>query len=284
MSIRRNSNKPSHGPLVFAALLGMFAMACCLMSTMISGQRRPGPQQTYQVRPSPGHAKPAVNPLQNLLRVSQGVKREEGTAVVVLMDTSGSMAESVRDGADSESPKIEIARRCAERLISRTEEFVRAHPDQNVLMGVYEFSQRYGGPSPRRVVKLGPPNIAAARSMIARMTPQGGTPIGGALIAAKQDLDATGRTRQHIIVVTDGQNTEGYEPQDVMNAISRLPEENRTNVYFIAFDISEDRFTSIRDGGGLVMAAADGRELEQALDYVLTGKILAEQPEVPRAQ
>jgi len=37
----------------------------------------------------------------------------------------------------------------------------------------------------------------------------------------------------------------------------------------------------VRDNGGLVLSAANAQELNQTLDYVLTGKILVEQPAAP---
>ena len=45
-----------------------------------------------------------------------------------------------------------------------------------------------------------------------------------------------------------------------------------------AFDIAAEKFNSVRDAGGLVLGASNESELKSTLDYVLTGKILAEQP------
>lgn len=55
-------------------------------------------------------------------------------------------------------------------------------------------------------------------------------------------------------------------------------------IYFIAFDVAAHQFDAIRDAGGMVLAAAGARDLQQALDYLLAGKILAEQPEAPAAR
>jgi hypothetical protein len=52
----------------------------------------------------------------------------------------------------------------------------------------------------------------------------------------------------------------------------------RAAVYFVAFDIAASRFNSVRDAGGLVLAASNETDLKGTLDYVLSGKILAEQP------
>jgi len=111
------------------------------------------------------------------------------------------------------------------------------------------------------------------------MHPEGGTPIGDAMIAVKQKMSQTGLARQHLLLITDGESNQGYDPGDVMNALSRLPQDQQVNVYFFAFDVGASRFGKVRDSGGLVLAASNEPELQQTLDYVLTGKILVEQPE-----
>jgi hypothetical protein len=79
-----------------------------------------------------------------------------------------------------------------------------------------------------------------------------------------------------LLVVTDGENTEGYRPADVMAALMRRPERERPSVYFVAFDIAAARFEAVKNAGGLVLAAANAQELADTLDFLLTGKILVE--------
>ncbi len=227
---------------------------------------------------------PASNPLERRLRPPAGVRRTEGIGVILLVDTSGSMAEEVADAAGRTGPKIEIARRSALNMLRQCDVFVKANPDRVVRVGVSEFSHRDDGDSCRVVIPVGPLDIAAATYAVQAMTPRGNTPIGDAIISAKKSLDAAGLTRLHILVVTDGENNLGYDPADVVNAVSLLPAENRPAIYFIAFDIAAERFSKVRDAGAMVFAAGNEKELQQNLDYVLTGKILAEQPVVPGAK
>jgi hypothetical protein len=79
-------------------------------------------------------------------------------------------------------------------------------------------------------------------------------------------------------VITDGENTRGYSPGDVTRVISSQNEADRASIYFVAFDVEASKFNSVRDSGGLVLPASDEIELKGTLDYLLTGKILAEQP------
>jgi hypothetical protein len=223
-----------------------------------------------------------VNPLEALLAPSGPASpRQEGIAAAILVDASGSMADRVAGAGQALTPKIEIARRTVSAALGRFEAFAREHPDRTVWVGIYEFSSRDGLPSCRRVVALAPPDRARGEKALARIVPKGGTPIGDAMIQAKRDLDATGLSRRHILVVTDGENNRGYAPADVASVLARLPESARPSVYFVAFDIAAERFKAVREAGGLVLAAANETDLGQTFDYLLTGKILAEQPAAP---
>jgi Mg-chelatase subunit ChlD len=201
--------------------------------------------------------------------------------VAVLVDVSGSMKQSVKSATGAPERKMQIAKRRVLELIEQGEAAAAAKPDRPLQLAVYEFSGRDRRPSSRSIVPLGPPDVAAARSAINSMRPDGGTPIGDAIIVAQQDLAESGWSRQHIIVVTDGENTQGYNPADVVEAIGRVDEARRAAVYFIAFDVAEKKFAPVRDAGGLVLAADNEQELQQTLDYLFTGKILAEQPPAP---
>ena len=54
-----------------------------------------------------------------------------------------------------------------------------------------------------------------------QMRPDGGTPIGDAIVEVKQKLDATELRRMHILVVTDGETGWTFEPGDA-GALAKL--------------------------------------------------------------
>jgi hypothetical protein len=60
-----------------------------------------------------------------------------------------------------------------------------------------------------------------------------------------------------------------------MQVINYRPEGSVPSIYFVAFDAGADRFNAVRDAGGLVLAAANARDLTETLDPLLTGRILA---------
>ncbi|MCY2952127.1 MAG: VWA domain-containing protein [Planctomycetota bacterium] len=272
-----NSNSVGNAIRAFAAvmivLIILSRLFTCDHATTTSS---PSP------RPATGYQQVASNPILDQLQPPPDLQRTDGTALAILIDVSGSMSDPVPDANNQRRPKIDIAKRSVLSLLTQADQFIKAHPDRPLLIGLYEFSSRPGQPSCRTIIPLSTPNLASAQSALAQMRPNGGTPIGDAIIHVKRDLDRTAKSRLHILVLTDGENNQGYNPPDVMNAISRLSEDARPATYFIAFDIAAEKFKQVRDSGALVLSAANEPELRQTLDYLLTGKILAEQPPTPQ--
>jgi hypothetical protein len=207
------------------------------------------------------------------LAPASDVEQRSGLAAAILIDVSGSMADSP-DGSDE--PKIVSARRAADDLVAQFERYAHDHPSEPVLLGVYEFSGRSGESDVREVIPMGPPDRLRAKSAVAAMRPDGGTPIGTAMIAGKRALDATGLSRRHLLVISDGKNTDGYAPEAVAIAIGRRPEIERPSMYFVAFDTSANQFDDMKNNGVLLLEAADNRGLNQTLDTLLRGEILVE--------
>jgi hypothetical protein len=204
------------------------------------------------------------------------VEAREGLAAAIAIDVSGSMDEGVLGENKRKEPKIAIARRAALDIVEQFASYARDHQDEPVLLGVYEFSRRRGEPDCRTVIEMSPPDRERAATAIARLDADGGTPIGQAMITAKRALDDTGLTRRHLLVVTDGENTDGVQPDRVAIAIGKRPDAERPSIYFVAFDIEASRFSRVRDAGGLVLSAANATELNTTLDVLLRGKILVE--------
>ena len=200
----------------------------------------------------------------------------DGIAAAILVDVSGSMDDEVEGEDGREERKIEIARRAARDLVEQFAKYAEAHPDEPVVLGLYEFSERSGADC-RPVIPMGPPDRTRADAALAKMRARGGTPIGNAMVVGKRELDATGLTRRHLLVVTDGENTTGFAPERVAERIGQRPEAERPSLYFVAFDIAAERFNRVRDAGTLVLAAANGKELSSTLDALLTGNILIEE-------
>jgi hypothetical protein len=191
-----------------------------------------------------------------------------GAAVAILVDTSGSMKE--RAPGDSR-PKYVVAQEALEAMLDATDAFVAKRPDFPIKIGIYSFSSGV-----RTLRPIQPYDRGAIRATLDSLPkPGGGTAIGEALREARPDLYRAGTFRKYLLVVTDGENTSGRDPEDVARDIFRRSE-GAVQVYFVAFDTSPDKFAFLKEVGGDVIGAGTGAELRQALDGIYQGKILAE--------
>jgi Mg-chelatase subunit ChlD len=248
-------------------ILGLIGIIVAFKMT----QRDPNEQPRQDDR-----AARAAQQLEESLTPATAVEARDGLAAAIAIDVSGSMDEAVTGANGRKEPKIEIARRAALDLVEQFASYARDHKDETVALGIFEFSRRRGDPDCRPVVPMGPPDRERAAAAIARLEADGGTPIGQAMITAKRALDETGLSRRHLLVVTDGENTDGVAPDRVAVAIGKRPDAERPAIYFVAFDVEAQRFSRVRDAGGLVLSAANATELNDTLDTLLRGKILVE--------
>lgn len=272
MSYQPNNNK------ALGKLVAWGAIAAVALVVYVASSR----QADNTIGPSEmaNRAAGGRNPILATLEPSFKEATASGVGVVILVDASGSMGDTVKGANGRPEQKIAIARSCAMNLVQQVQKFTQQHPDNKVLMGVRAFNNN----STRVLVPLGPPNADIAAAGIASLDASGDTPIGDAMIAAAKDLGASGLTRTHILVITDGENTAGYNPADVADAISRLNEDRRPAMYFVAFDTSAKPFAPLVNSGAAVLSASNGPELQTRLDALLTGKILVEAPEPAKAK
>ena len=197
-----------------------------------------------------------------------------GAAVAILVDTSGSMKE--RAPGDTR-PKSVVAREAIEAMLDATDAFIARRPDFPIKIGIYSFSSGV-----RTLRTIQPYDRAAIRAVLANLPgPGGGTAIGDAMREARPDLYRAGVFRKYLMVVTDGENTNGRSPEDVAREIFGKSQ-GGVQVYFVAFDTAPEKFGFLKEVGGDVIGAGTGSELKTALDGIYQGKILAEATGVER--
>jgi Mg-chelatase subunit ChlD len=194
-----------------------------------------------------------------------------GAAVAILIDTSGSMREKA---AGDSRPKYVVAQEAIEAMLDATDAFVKKRPDFPIKVGIYSFSS-----SVRTLRPIQTYNRAAIREALDNLPrPGGGTAIGEALREARPDLYRAGVFRKYLLVVTDGDNTSGRDPEAVAREIFSKSQ-GAVQVYFVAFDTTPQKFAFLKEVGGDVIGAGTGDELHKALDGIYQGKILAEAPD-----
>ena len=191
-----------------------------------------------------------------------------GASVAILLDNSGSMKDKA--GSDSR-PKYLVARDALEAVLATTDSFVARQPGFPVKVGLYQFSS-----DAVPLVPVQPYDRTMIRTALESMEPpHGGTAIGNAMDLARADLYRSGTIRKYILVVTDGENTEGRSPSNVAREIDQRSD-GAVRMYFVAFDVDAARFDFVRDVHGEVLGARDGPALRAGLDSIYRGKILAE--------
>jgi Mg-chelatase subunit ChlD len=191
-----------------------------------------------------------------------------GAAVAILIDTSGSMKERAPGDART---KFEVAKEAIEAMLDATDAFIARRPDFPIKIGVYSFSSGV-----RTLRSIQPYDRAAVKAVLANLPgPGGGTAIGDAMREARPDLYRAGVFRKYLMVVTDGENTNGRNPEAVAREIWGKSQ-GGVQVYFVAFDTAPEKFGFLKEVGGDVIGAGTGAELKTALDGIYQGKILAE--------
>lgn len=194
-----------------------------------------------------------------------------GAAVAILVDTSGSMKETA---SGDTRPKYVVARQAIEAMLDATDAFVAKRPDFPIKIGIYSFSS-----SVRTIRPIEGYDRAAIRQALDILPPPGGgTAIGEAMREARPDLYRAGVFRKYLLVVTDGDNTSGRNPESVAREIFSKSQ-GAVQVYFVAFDTTPQKFAFLKEVGGDVIGAGTGDELHKALDGIYQGKILAEAPD-----
>jgi len=263
--------------IVGAILLIIGSIVSSAIRRRSSGVATASPTSAPEESAAAREARELTATLRARLMPPPGTAWKDGLAAVVLVDVSGSMHDRIRG---ERRRKIEAAQAAAIDLVGAFARYATAHPDTPVLVGVHEFSARSGAPAAREVIPLGRPNPATAGDAIRHMKAGGGTPIGEAMAVARLALDRSGLKRRHLLVVTDGENTDGPDPALVASVLEKQPEEAKASLYFVAFDVDAAAFAPVKNAGALLLSAKSGAELAATFDELLSDRILVEAPRV----
>jgi Mg-chelatase subunit ChlD len=245
-------------PTILAALW-LATAAGCGRSTPAPVTHAPGPA------PRPQSAQPLPH-----VDLPQPA-RKLGTAVVLLVDISPSMAQSVPDHAGRQRPKNEIAREALARVMKVTEDWHKQHADQTLELGIVQFDRAC-----TTLLPTGPFDAAKAHAAVQKAPrPGDGTAIGLALEEGFKQLYGTGCVRKHLVCITDGENTVGLPPEQVAHQLFSQTKGD-VDIHFIAFDTSARHFGFLKDVNGTVVEAADGKQLQDQLVDLYEKRILVE--------
>jgi Mg-chelatase subunit ChlD len=243
-----------------------FVTGLALLATVGCG----GPPQT---QPGPKVQAPKAPPAVHRVDLPK-VETRPGTAVVILVDTSGSMAQRVMDAQGQPRPKNEIAREALKGIVGYTAGWKKDHANSHLQLAIFNFSSRVNP-----VLPLGEFDAAKAEAALGKIPgPNGGTAIGLALEEGYKALYRSGCARKFIVCVTDGENTVG-PGADVVARQLHDQTQGAVQLNFVAFDTKASQFKFLAPLNGHVVEAADGGKLQAELTNIYEKRILAEVPE-----
>ncbi|MBA2597376.1 MAG: VWA domain-containing protein [Chloroflexota bacterium] len=188
----------------------------------------------------------------------------------LILDLSGSMARDIGGG----ETRMEAAKRVMNDVID-------ALPEQegvNVGFRIYghlgdntESQRAVSCQSSDLVVPIAGVDKEALRNQVAAAQPIGWTPIALSLERAGGDFQSGEGVRNHILLVTDGEETCGGDPCAVADSL-RTGAANLTT-HVVGFALTEQQAELVsciaERGGGLNLRAASARELSNAIFSVL---------------
>jgi hypothetical protein len=215
---------------------------------------------------------------------SQPATAEEGVALAIVYDTSGSMKDPVRDQTGKASPKYVIANRALINIAKQIQAFATNSPGatpRKIEAGVFIFDKN----TAREAVKFGPFDSTAIENFATSFSnPSGNTPLGNSLTVASRALFNSTLTHKHILVITDGLNTAGPKPEEVLPKLKGEAQQKGTalSTHFVAFDVDAKVFNPVKKLDATVVSAADEKQLDTQLQFILQRKILLEEEEPPK--
>ncbi|MBI1853026.1 MAG: VWA domain-containing protein [Planctomycetes bacterium] len=210
---------------------------------------------------------------------------EEGIALAIVYDTSGSMKDAVPSGSGKGQmePKYVIANRALAAIVDRLEAVAASgtpeHP-KRIDACLVTFRGKHG----HIAVPLGRFDGNKLRPWIHEFSaPEGPTPLGDAVrIAGRAVLDSN-LTHKHVLILTDGENTETLDPTSALSKLKIDATRRGTSLaaHFVAFDVDARVFNGVKRLGATVVGAADEKQLGSQLEFILEKKILLEAEELP---
>jgi hypothetical protein len=224
----------------------------------------------------------AILLLQGLI---SGVARgEDGVAVAIVYDTSGSMHDPVRDISGKSVPKYVIANRALVAIAQQLERYATnsaGGAPRRIDAGLFVFA----GDNAREAVKFGPlDRDALERFARTFSSPTGNTPLGNSVKKASEAVLKSPLPRKHVLLITDGMNTSGPAPDVVLGKMREHSKEqfDQVSVHFVAFDVDAQLFAGVKKLGATVVGAADEKQLNSQLEFIMQRKILLEEEEPKR--
>lgn len=207
-----------------------------------------------------------------------------GLSVVVAVDVSGSMGDKPATGP--QTAKYVQASGALTEVLKVLEGLVGPQKEGGLLvkLSLISFSDQVRVLLPTTVLNRETLRaLEAYASTPDNFRPGGATAIGAAVEKGTEILAQSGTIMRSLIVISDGENTSGIEPESVLEAVYTdrntastaevAVTTSSTLVSFIGFDIDAARFSGLAERGARVTGASDQEELVSELRGLLEADI-----------
>lgn len=210
---------------------------------------------------------PATEAMVLEMDVSVAAQKKLPVAVEIILDVSGSMAGRLQGIA-----KMTLAKQALSEALSGLESdaFVvgfRAYGFDHSVAKTPEASC----PNTVLLNRVSGNQIASIRAQVDALIPYGYTPLAKSLELAGEDLLAVESARQMIVLLTDGEESCGGDPQAV--AANLRDRGVDVEVHIVGFDLAVEEAAVMKDvaaaGGGAYYDARNAAELGSALTQVI---------------
>jgi len=190
-------------------------------------------------------------------------------SLIYIFDSSGSMDESLKGVR-----KIDSAKQAMKSALLKC----KKHDDNfhDLEVGVLYFPNG----NVECLIPLSRFNYDLIMSQVNKLDSYEGTPLGIGLAYGERMLDANASGKRSIILLTDGENTVGREPDIVWKSIidaNRKYNDYPTKLYVIPFNTEMGYFNGLKQLGAVITEAKEGKQLEKIL-VTDTDKVLLEAP------
>ena len=209
-----------------------------------------------------------------------------GLSILIAIDCSGSMYDLPKNAADDKR-KYQIASESLTEIVTFLNNFyenISKKENLKIKIGLAKFSSKV-----QILFDLNDLNndnfekLKSITSDINNFQPTGYTAIGETLKICSEQLVQSGTIFKSLIIITDGENTTGVEPDKVLDAIVNSRNNKNTEdfpvltnnilVSFVGFDVNSSIFNDLHDIGSRITSASNKEELNESLKNLFLADI-----------
>jgi Mg-chelatase subunit ChlD len=210
-----------------------------------------------------------------------------GLSVCIAIDCSGSMSDVPAGSPADGKRKYQMASESLTEIVSFLEDYFQHQTGKDKMqlkIALLKFSSDVTELFPLRSMdKDAFRDLKAITGNPDSFTPDGQTAIGMTMERAVEILSQSGTIFRTMIIITDGENNVGVEPETVMKAIVDNSNNKTTKdfpvstssilVNFVGFDSASSTYDSVHHLGARVTTASNKEQLNQSLKSIFVADI-----------